>query len=51
MKKQPNPEQAEPVRREVPCPEVSPDRGLTSAQARELAELGYLKSYGARKPE
>nr|WP_325186511.1 cation-translocating P-type ATPase [uncultured Oscillibacter sp.] len=41
MKKRQITEQAEPVRREVPCPEASPDRGLTSAQARELAEAGW----------
>ncbi len=41
MKKKHMPEQAAPARREMPRCEPAPDKGLTSAQARALAEAGW----------
>lgn len=41
MKKKHMPEQAVPARREMPRCEPAPDKGLTSAQARALAEAGW----------
>lgn len=41
MKKRRIAEQAEPLRREAPRFDPAPERGLTSAQARELAEAGW----------
>lgn len=41
MKQRPIPERAEPVRREMPRLDPAPDKGLTSVQARELAEAGW----------
>ena len=40
MKKKHMPEQVAPARREMPRCEPAPDKGLTSAQARALAEDG-----------
>ena len=41
MKKRAIPQQAKPARRDMPRLEPAADRGLTSAQARELAEAGW----------
>ena len=41
MKKRQIADQAEPARREMPRLDPKPDRGLTAAQARELAEAGW----------